>query len=194
MMKPLSYQGISDEVAVEYIRKHGTIRYDDIARNLLADPECAKLASYWEFTSCGYQKALGTCDHPAHLPTCPLPAHELRNGRLNQMAYSLFLFVRDVAEGDLVRWIDQQVALAESGGALKSDVTALPVVGPLSHVYGASWKVLMMVVSQLFLGAGEVRPPWQALGVRMIPIDTLVHNFLHRTGILSRLGAAHAYG
>ena len=52
----------------------------------------------------------------------------------------------------------------------------------------------MMVMSQLFLGTAAVRPAWQALGVRMIPIDTLVHNFLHRTGILSRLGAAHAYG
>jgi hypothetical protein len=28
----------------------------------------------------------------------------------------------------------------------------------------------------------------------MIAIDTLVHNFLHRTGILERLGAGHPYG
>jgi hypothetical protein len=28
----------------------------------------------------------------------------------------------------------------------------------------------------------------------MIAIDTLVHNFLHRTGILKRFGAEHAYG
>ena len=28
----------------------------------------------------------------------------------------------------------------------------------------------------------------------MIAIDTLVHNFLHRTGILHRFGADHAYG
>jgi hypothetical protein len=28
----------------------------------------------------------------------------------------------------------------------------------------------------------------------MIAIDTLVHNFLHRTGILHRFGAPHAYG
>ena len=39
-----------------------------------------------------------------HLPTCPLPLHPLRNGRLNQTAYSLFLFCRDVAEGELTRW------------------------------------------------------------------------------------------
>ena len=28
----------------------------------------------------------------------------------------------------------------------------------------------------------------------MIAVDTLVHNFLHRTGILSRFGAQHGYG
>jgi hypothetical protein len=28
----------------------------------------------------------------------------------------------------------------------------------------------------------------------MIAIDTLVHNFLHRTGILARFGADHLYG
>jgi hypothetical protein len=28
----------------------------------------------------------------------------------------------------------------------------------------------------------------------MIAIDTLVHNWLHRTGILKRLGAGHLYG
>jgi hypothetical protein len=30
--------------------------------------------------------------------------------------------------------------------------------------------------------------------VVMIAVDTLVHNFLHRTGILGRLGAGHPYG
>jgi hypothetical protein len=34
----------------------------------------------------------------------------LRNGRLNQTAYSLFLFIRDIADGDLVGWIDRQLA------------------------------------------------------------------------------------
>jgi hypothetical protein len=39
-----------------------------------------------------------------------LPKHPLRNGRLNQTAYSLFLFIRDIADGDLVAWIDRQLA------------------------------------------------------------------------------------
>jgi len=35
---------------------------------------------------------------------------------------------------------------------------------------------------------------WTEVGGSMIAIDTLVHNFLHRTGILHRFNAEHAYG
>ena len=49
------------------------------------------------------------------METCPLPLHEFRNGNLNQLAYSLFLFIRDVAGGDLVGWIDRRLAEAETG-------------------------------------------------------------------------------
>ena len=49
------------------------------------------------------------------METCPLPAHEFRNGNLNQLAYSLFLFIRDVAAGDLVDWIDRRLAEAQHG-------------------------------------------------------------------------------
>ena len=35
---------------------------------------------------------------------------------------------------------------------------------------------------------------WIEVGGSMIAIDTLVHNFLHRTGILRRFDANHTYG
>jgi hypothetical protein len=35
---------------------------------------------------------------------------------------------------------------------------------------------------------------WQQVGASMIAIDTLVHNFLVRTGILARFDADHSYG
>jgi hypothetical protein len=38
-----------------------------------------------------------------------VPAHNLRNGRLNQTAYALYLFIRDIADCDLVAWIDGQL-------------------------------------------------------------------------------------
>jgi hypothetical protein len=50
--------------------------------------------------------AVRTCAEPEHIDCCPLPSHDLRNGHLNQAAYSLFLFIRDIADGDLIGWID----------------------------------------------------------------------------------------
>ena len=41
---------------------------------------------------------------------------------------------------------------------------------------------------------GKQRKHWFEVGASCVVIDTLVHNFLHRTGILRRLGADHPYG
>ncbi len=65
---------------------------------------------------------------------------------------------------------------------------------PLGHVYGVSNKVLAMALAELLLGGDAKRPSWIEAGTVMIAIDTLVHNFLHRTGILRDLSAEHAYG
>jgi hypothetical protein len=50
----------------------------------------------------------------------------------------------------------------------------------------------MMSLSSLLLAID--RPLWREVGAQMIAVDTLVHNFLHRTGILSRFAAEHSYG
>jgi hypothetical protein len=60
---------------------------------------CPKLKTYWHFHGCRYNKLGRTCAEPDHISRCPLPTHDLRNGRLNQTAYSLYLFVRDIADG-----------------------------------------------------------------------------------------------
>jgi hypothetical protein len=65
---------------------------------------------------------------------------------------------------------------------------------PLKEVYGVSDKILMMALSVLFLGAPGRRRRWREVGGSMIAVDTLVHNFLHRTGILARFRADHPYG
>jgi hypothetical protein len=44
------------------------------------------------------------------------------------------------------------------------------------------------------LGAPKKMGLWTEVGGSMIAIDTLVHNFLHRTGILARFNANHLYG
>ena len=95
LISALSYQGISDQVATDYMERHGRPRWADIDAKLAACPTCPKLASYWHFCDCRYDKISRTCSEPDHIDACPLPSHQLRNGRLNQMAYSLFLFTRD---------------------------------------------------------------------------------------------------
>jgi hypothetical protein len=188
LVEALSYQGIADRIAHDYMKRHGKARWASINASLSRNPSCPKLNSYWHFDNCGYRKAAATCSEPQHLPACPLPALPLRNGNLNQMAYSLFLFIRDVADGDLGAWIDAQLEVADS----QAMRTAL--LEPLRCIYGVSDKVLNMALAELLLGAGLHRPRWLEVGTQMIAVDRLVHNFLHRTGILRRLEAEHAYG
>jgi hypothetical protein len=113
MVRLFSFQGIADAIAADYMDKHGALTWDAIAADLDAGPACPKLQSYWQLHDCGYRKGSGTCNEPELLSGCPLPKQPLRNGRLNQTTYSLFLFIRDIADGDLVAWIDAQLAAAD---------------------------------------------------------------------------------
>ena len=112
-----SFQGISDEIATNYMRQHGRATWRAVRKNLARRPTCPKLKTYWHFHDCRYEKAKHTCAEPDHIATCPLPSHRLRNGHLNQLAYSLYLFIRDVADGDLVRWIDDCLNQAKDQAA-----------------------------------------------------------------------------
>jgi hypothetical protein len=195
LVAALSYQGISDEVAKSFMDRHGIASWHVIERALRARPSCPKLGSYWRFYDCRYNKSRFTCAELDHLADCPLPRSWLRNGRLNQTAYSLYLFVRDVADGDLVGWIDRRLQVAkESSGPNRLPRMRAALVDPLREVYGVSDKVLTMALSQLLLGAPRARWHWREVGGSMIAVDTLVHNFLHRTGILQRFDADHTYG
>jgi hypothetical protein len=195
LMAAVSYQGISDQVAYDYMQKHGRARSRQIKAGLDRGVSCPKLKSYWHFHGCAYQKLSGTCAEPDHIRRCPVPKHDLRNGRLNQTAYSLFLFIRDVADGDLVSWIDRQLHEAnDPPGAGRLARMRGSLIEPLREVYGLSDKVLTMALSCILLGAPQKMSLWIEVGGSMIAIDTLVHNFLHRTGILHRFDANHAYG
>jgi hypothetical protein len=195
LIAALSYQGISDQIAYDYMEQHGYVRWDDINQKLAQGATCSKLKSYWHFHGCAYQKASGTCAEPDHINRCPLPTHDLRNGHLNQAAYSLYLFVRDLADGDLIDWIDQRLQAASSPtGPDRLARMRDALIAPLREIYGVSDKVLTMALSSILLGAPNKLRLWREVGASMIAIDTLVHNFLHRTGILNRFGADHAYG
>jgi hypothetical protein len=195
LMSALSYQGISDQVAFGYMEKHGRATWRQIKQGLDRGASCPKLKSYWQFHDCRYDKISRTCAEPDHIRACPLPNHDLRNGRLNQTAYCLFLFIRDIAGGDFVGWIDQQLQIAD--GPRNPDRLArmrASLIEPLREVYGVSDKVLTMALSCILLGAPGNKGLWIEVGGSMIAIDTLVHNFLHRTGILARFNANHLYG
>ena len=177
------------------MEQHGNVAWDVIAGGLTRAPICPKLRSYWHFHECRYNKSRYTCAEPDHLPRCPLPNHWLRNGRLNQTAYSLHLFIRDVAGGDLVGWVDHRLQrAAHRRGPDRLAGMRRAVIDPLKEIYGVSDKVLMVALSDLFLGASGYRPRWRQVGSAMIAVDTLVHNFLHRTGVLYRFRADHSYG
>src|SRR3984893_18139391 len=195
LMAGLSYQGISDQVAYDYMERHGRAEWRDIDQKLSQAVSCPKLKSYWHFHGCRYEKASRTCAEPEHIGACPLPSHDLRNGRLNQTAYSLFLFIRDIANGDLIGWIDAQLEAANSPpGPGRLPRMAAALIEPMREIYGVSDKVLAMALSSLLLGAPKKMVLWAEVGGSMIAIDTLVHNFLHRTGILARFNANHLYG
>jgi hypothetical protein len=195
----LKYQGVADSIANDYVKGHNQVRWSDVANELAKGPTCTKLSSFGAFKGCHYRKGpkgeQHSCANPKHLNSCPLPRHDLRIGKLNQNAYSLFLFMRDVAHDDVVGWLDRRLDGVDPDPA--SDRSARlreALLEPLEHVYGVGKKVLSMALSDLLLAADAQRSKWIEAGSAMIAIDTLVHNFLHRTGILQDFGAEHSYG
>jgi hypothetical protein len=156
-----SYQGVSNQVAYEYMEQHGYVGWRDLQARLGRQPGCPKLRSYWHFYDCRYNKLSRTCSEPCHVRRCPLPTHDLRNGRLNQTAYSLFLFIRDIADGDLVGWIDNQLLMADQDG--RADRLAsmrAAVIGPMREIYGVSDKVLAMALSSILIAAPTTWRRW----------------------------------
>ncbi len=195
LMEALSFQGISNGVAAGYMERHGRVTWRDIERSMGNQVDCPKLKSHWSFHQCGYEKRSQTCAELDHFSVCQLPRHDLRNGRLNQTAYSLYLFIRDVADGDLVGWIDKKLR-QETKRAENDRLSRMrkSLIGPLRHIYGVSDKVLSMALSDLLVAAPRTKRHWFETGVSMIVIDSLVHNFLHRTGMLRQFKAQHTYG
>jgi hypothetical protein len=122
-----------------------------------------------------------------------LPQLDLRKGDLNQLAYSLYLFVRDECQGDLVWYIDELFRLGTEREASIDEIRE-QLLKAFGRIHAVSTKLVSMVLSDLLLAVGPRRRKWVELGATMVAIDSLVHNFLHRTGILQAYDAMHPYG
>lgn len=190
MIGIVQLQGVSDHSAISYSDRHGlpTFRQLDLE---LDGAECPRLASYWHFSECGYLRAACTCANPERLSACPLPNWPARNGRLSQAAASLFMFFRDVADGDIVGWLDGHLS---ASGYQSAKEARDAVLAPLCQVHGVSAKVMSMALADLLLAGDPDRSSWVSAGVSMVAIDTLVHNYLHRTGACRTFGVKHGYG
>jgi len=195
LLDAISFQGISDVVARRYMDVHGRVTHTEVTEALSSLPKCAKLTSWWNFEGCGYRKWADNCNNHSLLRSCPLPKHDLRNANLNQAAYGLALFMRDIADGDFVGWLDGRLEQADRAAKrARGKRLAAAVITPLSHVHALSSKVLSMSLATLLLSGDPSRERWQAAGASMVAIDSLVHNWLTRAGILRSLRASHPYG
>jgi hypothetical protein len=151
--------------------------------------QCPKLATFETFKGCGYKKTMNRCNEPAFLTTCPLPSFDMKRGALNHMAFSLYFFLRDVAGRDFYTYVTEH--FGQAGGAITDLLDGF--IGKISTIANVGPKLAHMALSCLFLTA---YPGWdyRQVGAHMIAVDTLVHNFLHRTGILASYQLDHPYG
>lgn len=180
-MKAVSYQGMRDKSAETYINEHGLITYEQIKKDLENNnSKCSKLKDFNSFNyNCGYEKNKKTCKNKAFFDQCSLPKHDLRNGRLNQTAYSFFLFIRDVCGNSIVDYIDRII----NDNTSKDDSQIRDIfIRNFAQIYGIKEKVVSMILADLFLSSNN--PKWKRIGANFVAIDSLVHNFFLRTGIL----------
>ena len=189
LMGVLSYQGVADKAVETIIARNGNATWAAVENSLEKGTGCSKLRSFWTFESCGFSKTHRRCNCPSQLAGCPLPWLPLRNGSLNQLAYSLYLFFRDVAGGDFLDWLSLRVSASSDGSY--PDIER-ELIAPLRAVHGISDKVISMALSDLLLASPN--PDWRRLGAEFIVVDRLIHNFMHRSGILKRHDCEHAYG
>ena len=195
MIGCFAMQGVSDRAAAAHQAAHGQIRWNDVQKALGGGCECPRLRSWWHF-ECGYRKTLRTCAEPALLEACDLPKLPARKGSLAAAAFGLELFIKDICNGDLVGWIDLRLAAVDhqSEPTVRGRKMALAVIEPLAEIPGVGPKVSSMLMAELLLGGDPNRERWITAGASMIAVDSLVHNFLSRTGLLREHSAEHPYG
>ena len=175
---------------------HGSPTHADIGRLLMDHARCPRLRSYWSFVGCGYRRTTGTCGSPHHQIGCPVTVLPSRKGSLAEAAIGLWLFVRDIMDGDIVGWLDDRLAGADVGcdDDRRAASMRASVLEPLIEIPGTGPKIWSMILAEALIGADLQRHRWVNTGASFVAVDSLLHAYLHRTGVLRRLGAEHPYG
>ena len=196
IVRLLARQGISNHAAEVFLERNGSPTFLDIADHMSKDARCSRLRCHWSFEGCGYRHSTGFCSTPHHQLGCPVTVIPARKGALAEAAIGLWLFVRDVCGGDFVSWIDDRLVAADPGldAPERGLMMRAALLEPLTNVVGTGPKVWSMILAELLLGGDAARERWVTTGASFVAVDSLVHAYLHRTGILERLDAAHRYG
>ncbi len=196
IVRLLARQGISNYAADAFLARNGSPKFEDIADVMARGARCPLLRCRWTFEGCGYRRDAETCNTPHHRLGCPVTTIPARKGVLAEAAIGLWLFVRDCCDGDFVGWIDQRLAKAYAplGGPHRLARMRAAVLEPLVEIPGTGPKVWSMVLAELLLGGDPDRGQWVEVGASFVAVDSLVHAYLHRTGILRSLAADHLYG
>jgi hypothetical protein len=192
LLKCFLFSGGGDQSNLAYYVKQKYQPTFNRIRRAVKLAQCPKLATFEAFEGCRYQKTASTCNEPAFLGGCPLPAFDMKRGNLNHMAFSLYFFLRDMAGRDFYAYVSQHFGTSQLVAGTINEVlqtfirkiTAIANVGP---------KLAHMALSGLFL-TRYLGWDYHRVGLYMIAVDSLVHNFLHRTGILDKYQLDHAYG
>ncbi len=192
LLKSFLFAGGGDQSNLAYYAKQRyKPTYNRVKRAIKA-AQCPKLASFEAFKGCGYRKTTNKCHEPAFLGTCPLTRFDMKRGALNHMAFSLYFFLREVCGGDFYAYVRGHFGQEELSD--KATIELLHgFIGKVTSIANVGPKLAHMALSSLFLTR---YPGWdyRRVGLHMIAVDSLVHNFLHRTGILDGYQLQHAYG
>lgn len=192
LLESFLFAGGGDQSNLTYYAKQQyKPTYNRVLRAVKAG-QCPKLASFEAFNGCGYQKTGHMCIEPAFLGTCPLPAFDMKRGSLNHMAFSLYFFLRDVAGGDFYAYVREHFGEGQLAAGTINELLH-GFIGKVTTIANVGPKLAHMALSGLFLTR---YPGWdyRQVGLHMIAVDSLVHNFLHRTGILNSYQLSHVYG
>jgi hypothetical protein len=185
LLEAFLLSGGGDQSNYSYYAKQRVKPTFNRVKHAVKAAQCPRLVTFETFKGCRYRKTTNKCNEPAFLGACPLPAFDMKRGSLNHMAFSLYLFLRDICRRDFYAHVTEHFGQGHlADGSINEllqgfieKVTSIANVGP---------KLAHMALSGLFLTR---YPSWDyhRVGLHMIAVDSLVHNFLHRTGMARRI-------